>query len=325
MYILSGSQNFSIMKSIKESLAGRVFILELLPLTQQEIENTHPFKSWIQTCFQLFNPDSEKFRSHLKLFQDSLLIKNSRTVPLVEKIWRGGYPGILDLTNSLIPGFFHSYLQTYIERDIKSLANIRSYQDFGAFVQLLCARSGREINDSELGREIDIDRKTAKHWKDLMIHSFLWKESSPFSGNTTKRISGKKKGYMIDTGIVSNLLKFPSPETLIGHPELGYLFETFIFNEIYKLTKYLLPLPPGVSHYRTKSGSEVDLILELNGYYYPIEIKLNSHPNGNDAKGIASFRKTFPRLKIAPGQIVCNTSEPYPLNENDWAIPYWIL
>lgn len=318
MYFLSGSQNFSVMRAIKESLAGRVYIQELFPLSQREINNQTNSESFINSWI------NSKGKLDIEDFSKRIKDVTSNSTSITQIIWRGGFPGILNIKNSMIPGYFQSYIQTYVERDIRSLADLHSYQDFGKFIQSLAARSAKEINENELGRELGINRKTAVAWKELAINSYIWIEIPAFYGNTTKRIAGKKKGYMIDSGLICSLLKFPSPESIIGHPEFGFLYETFVFMEIWKSLQGL-PLFPGISHYRTHGGAEVDFILEYGGFHFPIEVKASTNPNGNDAKGIESFQKTFGSLSIAQGIILCSCKSPYKVNKSTWAIPIeWI-
>ncbi len=318
MYYLSGSQNFAVMRSIKESLAGRVFLEELYPLSQREIQSQTKEESFITAWLSSEgNLDLGKFeREHPEPKENESSI--------LEILWRGGFPGLIQVDDALLPSYFQSYLQTYIERDIRSLADLHSYQDFGKFIQLLASKSAKEMNENELGRELGIHRKTAVAWKQLAKNSFIWIEVPAFHGNTTKRISSKKKEYLFDTGMLCNLLRLPSPMSLIGHPEYGFIFETYVFMEIYKSLRSL-PLLPGISHYRSHGGAEVDLILEYAGKFFPIEIKAKSNPDGNDAKGIHSFVTTFPQNSYASGIIFSNCKIPYKIGENVWTVPYWYI
>ena len=127
----------------------------------------------------------------------------------------------MELPEKLVPGYWQSYLQTYIERDVRSIANIGSLQTFGQFVQLVSALSAQEINYAHLGREIGVDRKTAHSWLKTLESTFLWTQLPAFSRNPTKRIAGRSKGYFSDTGFICQLQKISAPDAIGGHPMMG--------------------------------------------------------------------------------------------------------
>jgi len=310
LFILSGSQNLSVLRNISESLAGRVAIAHLWPMNRKEkSENQAPgfLEQWI----------NEK-EINLSKWKDN---KNQPVYPL---IWRGGYPKIMELPNYLVPGYWESYMQTYIERDVRTVANIGSLQSFGKFIGLLAALTAQEINYNQIGRELGIDRKTALAWTEIAEATYQWINIPPFSRNPVKKIAGKSKGYFSDTGFACFLQKISTPEAIGSHPMQGSLFESFIVMEIIKSLQKL-PLVPSMYHFRTYSGAEIDLILELNGTLFPIEIKTKSHPTRMDCRGFAAFRDCFPNEKIHDGLLVCSTEEPFQLSENVLALPWSLL
>ncbi len=310
-YILSGSQNLSVLKSISESLAGRVAIIHLLPMTRREIarepESTF-LKRWLADQFP-----SPPFPEPA-----------AGAPPLYPAIWRGGYPGLLTLPDHLVSGFWQSYLQTYIERDVRAVANIGSLQSFGQFIRLLAALSGQEINHAQLGRELMVDRKTAQAWLEIAQSTFLWFSVPAFPRNPVKKIAGKPKGYFVDTGFICQLQKIGAAEVIGGHPMLGALFESYVVMEIIK-TIEAWPMPPNLYHFRSHGGAEVDLLLELNGTLYPIEIKAKSNPNRNDGRGIAALRKSFPSERIGAGLLICAVDQPQRLADDLFAVPWWMV
>jgi len=319
-YIISGSQNLAVLRSISESLAGRVAVLRLYPMTRREtlglvspgfrgrISNPSPFflEKWLANG--VFDVDSG----------------GKEAPPAFTFIWRGCLPGIMELPDHLVSGYWESYLQTYIERDVRLVANIGALQTFGAFVGLLAAYSSQEINHSHLGRELGVDRKTALAWTEVAQATFQWLTIPAFSRNPVKKIAGKSKGYFVDTGFMCYLQRIGSPEAIGSHPLKGSLFETGIVMEIIKIIQSW-PLKPNLYHFRSYAGAEVDLILEMNGRLWPIEIKAKSNPNRNDVRGINAFRKCFPAEDIGPGLIICSVEEPRRLTEDAVAIPWWIL
>jgi predicted AAA+ superfamily ATPase len=309
LYILSGSQHLAVIRNISESLAGRVAVMPLYPMTRREIaglEKSAFLENWVQGK---------------AIFSDIQIAAPALLYPL---IWRGGYPGVVDMPEHLIGNYWQSYLQTYVERDVRAVANIGSLQTFGQFVRLLAALSAQEVNNAHLGRELGVDRKTAQTWLETVQSTFLWFSLSAFSRNPVKRIAGKAKGYFADTGFICQLQKIGVPEAIAGHPLKGALFETWVVMEIIK-TVQAWPIPPNMYHFRSYGGAEVDLILELNGVLYPIEIKARSNPTRNDGRGIGAFRECFPKENVGHGLIICAVEKPVRLAEQLTAVPWWIL
>lgn len=308
LYIISGSQHLAVMRNIAESLAGRVAVMPLYPMTHREIAelgNPSFLEQWVQGNAA---PDMPTPAPPL----------------LYPLIWRGGYPGVMALPEHLIGHYWQSYLQTYIERDVRSVANIGSLQTFGHFIRLLAALSAQEINHAHLGRELGVDRKTAQSWMETVESTFLWFSLPAFSRNPVKRIVGRAKGYFADTGFICYLQRISSPEVIAGHPLKGALFETWMVMEIIKMTQ-AWPTPPHMYQFRSYGGAEVDLVLELNGVLYPIEIKAKSNPGRNDGRGIGAFRECFPKENIGKGLIVCAVEKPVRLAEELVAAPWWML
>ena len=310
LYILSGSQNLAVLKNISESLAGRVAILHLLPMCHRELT---------QEAAPSF---LEKWLSGEQV--DLREVKTREPEPVFPYIWRGSYPKIMELPDSLVSGYWESYLQTYIERDVRTIANIGSLQTFGRFIGLLAAHSSQEINHTQLGRELGVDRKTALAWTEIAQATFQWFTIPAFSRNPIKKIAGKEKGYFSDTGFLSYLQRISSSEAIGSHPLKGSLFETYIAMEMLKVF-HSWPLKPNLYHFRSYSGAEVDLVVELNGRLFPIEIKAKSNPTRKDTKGFASFRACFPHERIQQGLVICSIEKPQQLSEDAVAIPWWII
>lgn len=309
-YILSGSQNLAVLKNISESLAGRVAIAHLWPMSRKEIaEDNSPnfIEKW--------------------LFGEEIILQDwvvSGTQSVYPNIWRGGYPKIMELPDHMVPGYWQSYLQTYIERDVRTVANIGSLQTFGSFVGLLAALSAQEINYNQIGRELGVDRKTAISWTEIAEATYQWITVPAFSRNPVKKISGKKKGFFTDTGFLCFLQKISTPEVIGSHPMKGQLFETYVFMEIIKNLQKL-SMTPNIFHFRSHSGAEVDLVLEMNGSLYPIEIKAKSNPNRKDVRGFSVFQECFPKEKIHEGLLICSIEQPRRLADDVVAVPWWLI
>ena len=307
-YFLTGSQNLSVLKSVAESMAGRVGILNLEGMTIQEMFS-RPEDNWLETYLQ----------SPATFFKQDL--EPVETDPLAQTLWRGSLPGILDMPNDILAGYFRSYIQTYVERDVRLLENIRELSSFDRFLGLSAALCAQEINSSQLGREIGVTPATSRRWLDLLENTFQWLELFPYHGNTIKRISGKRKGYWRDTGLACYLQRLSSPEALAVSPLLGPLFEAWVVNHLYRLSS-LLPTPPQLFHWRTSGGAEVDLIMALDGCLFPVEIKCKTSLTKHDTRGLRAFRETYPAEKIAPALIIYAGKECYRIDRHTTAIPW---
>jgi len=310
-FILTGSQNFSVIKSISESLAGRVGILELSPMTTTEQYALHA-SSWIYSWLA----------QDFKAIEKGSLISD---LTIHQVIWRGGYPGTLDLPDSVIANYFDSYMQTYIERDVRNLSHIENMQLFYNFVRLQAALTAQEVNHSQRGRELGIAMTTAQKWATNLISTYLWYEVSAYSTNALKRISKKPKGFLNDTGLACHLMRISSSQSLLGHPQLGALFETFCVNEIKNIIS-TFDTKPWLYHWRSNGGAEVDLILEIDNKLFPIEFKCKTSLSKRDAQGIQAFFKTYADHKqIAPGLIIYAGDYFIKLSENVYGLPWnWL-
>jgi len=310
LFYLSGSQNLSVLRGAAESMAGRIAVLDLYPLCFKEIfqKKEHGI---LEALLQNNEDDFSKFG-------------DGSVPPLNRLMWRGGMPGLLDMPDQLISDFFTRYMRTYIERDVRSIAEISNLNLFSRFVRLLSALSAQEINSNELGRDLGIDRTTAVRWENICEASYQWIKIPSFNKNPIKRISSKSKGYFVDTGLLCYLQGIFSPEILVSHPLYGHIFETFVVMEVVKRIN-AWHARPNLYHYRTYSGAEVDLLMEYNGKVFPLEIKIATHPTKKDVKGIISFKETFPNENIATAIVACNTPTPYKLTDDVWAVPWWEL
>jgi uncharacterized protein len=291
-YILTGSQQWSVMKSISESLAGRAVFATLEGFSLGEIAGESTGSTWLSRWLA----DPADFMAHPPACRIP-----GRT--LNEQLWRGWLPEADRLPLDLLPEFHAAYLRTYLERDVRLLAGVEDWQVFGRFVQLAAALTACEVNYSQLGRDIGVTPQTARRWLTMLRATFQWHEVPAYSGNAVKRISGKSKGYLADTGMACHLLQLSSPAALSGHPQTGALFESAVLAEIRKMCA-LESTPPALYHWRSHGGAEVDLILERDGRFYPIEIKLTTNPARKDTMGLSAFRKTYPGLDVAPGLVI---------------------
>lgn len=309
-YILTGSQQWGVMKSMSESLAGRAVFLDLHSFSLLEISRHDSMTPWIARW--LNSPDSFIAERQTRL---------THAITLYEQLWRGFLPEAQFLSTDVIPDYLNAYQRTYIERDVRLIADVSDLQLFGRFLQLACALTAQEINYSQLGRELGLTPQTAQRWIAILQSTFQWFELPAYSGNLIKRVSNKPKGYIADTGLACQTQAISTPNTIGGHPLWGALFETAVAAELKKQTVLLTPRP-NFYHWRAYSGAEVDILLEYNGIFHPVEIKAMTNPSRRDTMGISAFRKKYPRLNIAPGLVIAPCEKMIQLSESDYAVPW---
>ena len=312
-YILTGSQQWGVLKSLAESLAGRAVFLDLEGFNLAETVGASVPEPWLARWLR----DPKGFAAAPP---PRLMLKR----PLYEQLWRGFLPEAQFLDLDVIPDFHAAYRRTYIERDARLLAEVADWQLFGRFLQLAAALSGQEVNHSQLGRELGLTPQTAGRWLAILTATFQWFEVPPFSGNAVKRVSLRSKGYIGDTGLLCSGQAISSPNAIGGHPLWGAIFETAAAAELRKQISLMSP-KPNLYHWRSHGGAEVDFLVKLDGKYYPVEVTAKSMPGRRDASSIMAFRKQYPELAIGPGLIMAPTDRMMQITENDYAIPWDIL
>jgi predicted AAA+ superfamily ATPase len=316
-YVLTGSQQWSVLRTASESLAGRAVFLDLGGFALREIAERTEGPSWLERYLD----DPEGFSTLTADRGAAAAQRLPSTRTLYEQLWRGFLPEADALEERWIGDFLRGYLRTYIERDVRLIADVGDWQQFGRFVQLAAALSAQEVNRSQFGREIGVAPQTATRWLATLRSTFQWHEIPAHEGNTIKRISGRPKGCFADTGLICAMNAISSPRALAGHPMVGSIFETAVIGEVIRLSAPL-STPPALRHWRTHGGAEVDLILERDGRLHPIEIKLTTKPGRSATHGIAALRQTYPSQSIAPALVVCPTDAPRRLTGTEIAIPW---
>lgn len=312
-YILTGSQQWEVLKNISESLAGRAVITDMYGFDLGEFADSGAYPNqgnWLARFLQ----DSSGFLSSDYEIEPV-------PVTLSELLYRGFLPEAKYIPLELIHEFHNSYIRTYIERDVRLLANIEDHAQFARFFKLTAALSGQEVNYSKLGKDIGVTPATGKKWLSILNATYQHIEIPPFSLNTIKKISNKPKGFISDSGLMSHSLVISDPNGILHHPAWGHLFESMVIMDIKKKIN-ILPFKPAMYHWRSHSGGEIDLLLELNGKYYPIEIKSKSRPSRRDTSGITAFRKTYPGLNIMPGLVIAPTDKILKISDEDYTVPY---
>jgi predicted AAA+ superfamily ATPase len=312
-FLLTGSQQWQVMRNLTESLAGRAVILQLDGFSFREWQNATDIRSgWLDRWLKDPSGLTTGFQPPAA----------SPPLSLLEYLFRGSLPDAVTLPLEVLRDYHNSYLRTYVERDARSFANVSDAQLFGRFHRLLAALTAQEVNYAHLGREIGLSPNTAREWLSILQATFQWFETPAYHTNLLKRVSSKPKGYFFDTGLACAGQFISSPEALASHPLLGALFETLVVSEVRKQSG-TMPAPPQLFHWRAHSGAEVDLLLERDGKLFPLEIKMTSNPSGYDVRPMNTLRKTLPPGTVAPGLLVCCIESPRQLNDaGDTAIPW---
>ncbi len=301
-YWLTGSQHFPLMHGISESLAGRVAIIKLLGLSQGEEYRK-------KDSGRPFSPD-KKTAPHIK--------KMSGPDPVFKRIVRGTFPRFIHKDAPPVQTFHGSYLQTYIERDVRTLTKVVNLTAFKKFLRLVAARTGQLLNLSELARDAQIAVSTAKEWMGILETSFQVYLLKPYFRNISKRQIKTPKLYFLDTGLVCYLTGWHNARVASQGAMAGSLLENYAISEIIKSYWHRGHEAP-IWFWRTKEGHEVDLIIEEEGKLFPVEIKMSMTPDMNMAKGIQQLNKLS--NNVNKGAIVCLAESEYPLNREINIIP----
>jgi hypothetical protein len=235
-YILTGSQNFLLLESITQSLAGRVAILKLLPFSHAEIRDVV---------------------SGFNGYEDILVT--------------GCYPSIYD--RDILPGdYYPNYIQTYLERDVRSIQNIHDLNTFQTFIKLCAGRIGQLLNLSSLAADCGISQPTVRQWLTILEASYIVYRIQPHHRNFNKRLVKMPKLYFYDTGLASSLLSIRSAEQVFTHYLRGSLFENLIVSEFIK-SYYNAGREHSLYFWRDKNGNEIDVLIEDGMDLIPVEIK----------------------------------------------------
>lgn len=301
-YWLTGSQQFHMMKNVSESLAGRVGIINLMGFSLSELESNIKKQPFMPTLDYINSVRADSKKYSLK--------------EIYEIIWRGSFPAINMNKEQNWEMFYSSYLQTYLERDIRDLAKISDEMTFLKFIRIIASRTGQLLNYSDIASSVGISQPTAKAWLSLLISSGLVYLLEPYYNNINKRMVKTPKIYFLDTGLCSYLTNWNTPEVLEAGAMSGAMFETFVITEILKSYLHRGKRPP-IYFYRDKDKKEIDLIIEQNGKLHPIEIKKTAKP---DKSSIKNF-KVLTDLKNTEGAVICLCNEDLPLTENINVIP----
>ena len=305
---MTGSQLFRLMRGVQESLAGRIAIFHLSPLSQQEI-------------FPSFTPD------YFRLDTELLLARQKKTKPIsaaeiYERIFKGSMPALISGKFSVRERYYQSYLQTYLERDIRDLSPGMDFLKFIDFIRAAAARTAQLVNYRHMAEDAGINQETAKNWLNLLETLGIIFYIRPYHNNLLKRLINTPKMYFYDTGLVSFLTRWNSAETLMNGATNGAILENYVIAELLKSYENS-GKDPGFYFYRDKDAVEIDIILEADGKLLPIEIKKTSSP-------VKSMVASFSVLEKKPlcrgkGALICLAERFSAFDQNNLIVPIGLL
>jgi len=304
-FILTGSQNLLLMQQVTESLAGRSAVLKLLPMSQREVVR-HPDRllPW-ETDHRPGEPEEPSYAA------------------LWDQILRGYYPELVANPQRDSRLWQASYVQTYLERDVRNLRNVGDLTLFQTFLRALALRSAQLLNLSELARDVGVAVNTAKDWLSILEASFQVFILRPYFVNLGKRLVKSPKVYFTDTGLLCYLVGLRDAEHAASGPMGGAIFENLVVAELFKTTLHRGE-EPSFYFWRTASGNEVDLVIESQSGLVPIEIKLSATPRPEMARGIPDFKRGFGD-RAANGYVVHPGKIALPLGGGVIALPFAAL
>ena len=286
-FIITGSQIFPLMQGISESLAGRVAVYELLGFSLDEIKPKKNVLNMLQ-CYNL--------------------------------IFHGFFPEIC-VHHADTNSFFDSYIQTYLERDVRQVKVVHDLNIFQDFLELLAARTGNLLNLNEISKECGVSATTIRNWLSILEVSRMVYLLRPFSKNVSKRVIKSPKLYFTDTGLLSYILRYPSSRTLLQGSASGAFFENFIVMEILK-HKFNYNRRFEIYFYRDSNHNEVDIVIDLGYKKILVEIKKTKTPKEGHWKPLS---KIADDLKINEIYLISNYPEEMQLSANIKHLPWWSL
>ena len=305
---LTGSQLFKMMEGVQESLAGRVALLHLSPLSQSEI---------------MKRPPEPPFSLELPLLSERQNGRQMLNTPEVfQRIHQGGMPALVTGTYSNASIFYSSYIDTYMERDVRRLSNDIDSLKFLRFLRSVAARTSQQVNYKGIADDAEIDQTTAKNWLHVLEALGIISLLEPYSNNVLKRTVSTPKLYFYDSGIVCYLTRWSSPETAMEGAMSGALLENYTVAEIIK-TYQNAGQEPFLYYYRDKDAREIDLILERDGKLFPIEIKKMASPPKKLTKVFDLIDKS--PLQRGTGAILCMADQLGAFDQNNLIVPISLI
>lgn len=310
LFLATGSQRFPMIKGASESLAGRAYTIEMLGVSQREIERTDfkvpftPTKKYV---------DNRQTAKHLP---------ESNTV--WDRIFRGDMPELAAIPALDSHMFYEAYTNTYIRRDVRDLSQVGSLTLFNRFMQVLATLCGKQLNKAAISRELDISQPTVDRWLSILEASGIIYLLPPYYRNIKKRLVKSPKLYFTNTGLACHLCGIASSSVLADHAMAGHFFENYTIIEIVKSYLNHSGSYPELYFYRDSHGKEIDLLVATPEGLHPIEIKASRSPRTQDTASFAFIEEVLNEKRLS-GAVISGHEEILPLGKNDLAIPISFL
>lgn len=318
---LTGSQVFRLMQNVSESLAGRVGIISLLGLSDAEI----------------YQEPSIPYQTDAAGLMERLQTRRPRGLnELYRRIFRGSMPELYAEEAMDWETYYRSYVATYLQRDIRDLAQVADEMQFYNFMTVVAAQTSKPVVYEEMASAAGITAPTAKKWLSILVSSHIIALVQPYHNNALKRVVRMPLLHFLDTGLAAYLLKWGNPEALERGAMSGAFFESHVFSEIYKSYLNAGKEPP-IFYYRDKDQKEIDLLLYQNGMVFPIEIKKSASPGKTAIKNFTVLEPLMQEaetsfdgmeaLKVAvgTGNVICMANDLLPIDEKNWYVPAWLI
>lgn len=301
---LTGSQQFSMMKNVRETLAGRIGILELHSLSQNEKEGIQ-FENELDfslPCLQIRQLKAPK----------------NNVVKVFEHIWRGGMPQVFHADSEQRYEYYNAYVNTYLMRDVAELGGITDTMRFVKFMTACAALISEQMNYKTLADTAEISQPTAKEWLRLLEGLGIIHLLRPYANNALKRLTKAPKLYFYDTGLAAHLSMWLTAETLMNGAASGHYFENYVVAEMLK--SYACSRTKAhMTYYRDSNAKEIDVFVEANNLIHPLEIKKSANPNSREVKKFSVLEKT--PFQTGAGGIICMCEEVMPIDSLNCFIP----
>ncbi|MGN1099731.1 MAG: ATP-binding protein [Christensenellales bacterium] len=308
LFWLTGSEQFSMMKNVTESLAGRIGIMSLYPLSMSEINDV-------------------TFDAPLNFSLDSLVKREKQAKPfdlnsVFSQIWKGGMPQVQNADEKQRSLYYASYIDTYLMRDVATAGGITDEVRFKKFLTACAANASQQLNVANLAMLSEVSQPTAKSWLMLLERLHIVYLLAPYANNKLKRLAKAPKLYFWDTGLCSYLAKWLSVDTLINGNAGRYYFENFVITELIKDLEYH-SANYDISYFRDSNSKEIDIFLESAEKIHPLEIKLSASPDKREVKKYSVLdTNSIPR---GEGGIICMSPTVIPIDEYNCYIPVNII
>jgi predicted AAA+ superfamily ATPase len=302
----TGSQMFHMMQNVSESLAGRVAVLRMQGLSNNEINGT------------VNVPYTTDFDSLMKRIG---VCPKQNLKKVYDRIFTGSQPSAYagDFDREL---YYSAYVNTYLQRDIKDLTQVGDELAFLRFITACAVRTSQMLNYADLAKDVGISPPTAKQWLSILVSSGIVVLLEPYFNNILKRIIKSPNLYFMDTGLCAYLARWDSATTLEVSAMAGAFFETYTVSEIIK-SYFNAGKSSPVFYYRDTDNKEIDLILEQNNTLYPIEIKKSANPGRDAIRHFGVLRNTGKVL--GPGNVICLCNDLLPIDKENCFVPVWLI